>query len=122
MVGSVQRENPALPPNTRAPSIGALVLAAFVAVTASCREVRVSAVDVATLEIEPMASLLVGDSAKLSARLLDGRQRAARTAVLKKDTRDYKDDTRTLGVLYYYRIGACNLAGCTYSNILSVAF
>lgn len=41
-------------------------------------------------------------------------------ATLQANDTDYRDNTGTRGVLYYYRIAACNLAGCAISNVLSV--
>ena len=40
---------------------------------------------------------------------------------LQANTTSYRDDAVTRGLLYYYRIEACNAAGCTFSNVLSVA-
>lgn len=64
-------------PTARRRAFGILLLATS-AVTLSCKEVRVSAVDVARLEIEPLASLMVGDSANMNVRLLDAAGRALR--------------------------------------------
>jgi hypothetical protein len=41
-------------------------------------------------------------------------------ASLQPNTTSYKDNTGTRGLLYHYRIKACNLAGCTVSNVMSV--
>jgi hypothetical protein len=40
---------------------------------------------------------------------------------LQANTTSYRDDAVTRGLLYYYRIAACNAAGCSISNVLSVA-